>query len=365
MCRLYASTSPLWIRYLSILRWILVWRSCNQSKPSPPPLPTRGQGQGDLLKLLSMNQGLYWGSLVPEHFLPRLSPFIWSPAHSGLHHRLAKPVLTPCSQDICIVSFLLVTESITFLWICLSTVLKRDHSPGGRRDCAGRGVAQLSWSRSKASRTWAMPLSQPKRRAGVSGPNCAWASLGVGAGHCKRQLLQRGGRDLRGQWRDPEGGSTLPLPLLAGLHLLGSGIVLAIPQGSRGREGDEGLARHGHLLQEAPALVLRPGHCRCFCSWHPCLWSASICWASSFSCAKWPLGLLLSSGSWDVEVGAGLLRAAAAVAIPDCIRAQSNVLGPIAWGRGVLLMVSVAGSLKLHLPHNPLLFPSWLLQMCP
>ena len=44
MCRLYASTSPLWIRYLSILRWILVWRSCNQSKPSPPSPPNPRPG---------------------------------------------------------------------------------------------------------------------------------------------------------------------------------------------------------------------------------------------------------------------------------------------------------------------------------
>lgn len=46
--------------------------------------------------------------------------------------------------------------------------------------------------------------------------------------------------------------------------------------------------------------------------------------------AKWPLRLFLSSGSRDVEVGAWLLRAAAAVTIPHHIRAQSSVLGPVA-----------------------------------
>ena len=40
MCRLYANSFLLWIRYSSILRWILVWRSCNQSKPSPPTSPS-------------------------------------------------------------------------------------------------------------------------------------------------------------------------------------------------------------------------------------------------------------------------------------------------------------------------------------
>ena len=379
MCRFNANSSLLWIRYSSILRWILVWRSCNQKSHTPTSPPNQWPGSkgftqaaaakslqscltvcepvdssppgspipgilqartlewvaisfsnawkwkvkvkslscvqlfgtpwtaahqaplsmgfsrqeywsrmplpSPLLKLLSMNQGLYWGNLVPELFSPCLSPFIWSPAHSGLHHRLAKLVLTLCSQDIWIVSF---------LWSCSPSRSSESASPlcsNMLRALEGggtvRAMALLSCPGHGARRAPCGPCLLPAQMKGQglrSELHMGFDHGGqVTVSHSLSSMVAVTSEDL---WRDPQGGSTLLLSLLAGLHPLGSGIVLVISQGSRGREGDEGSARHGHLLQEAPALVLRPDRCRCFCSWHFCFWSAFICWASSIFWCK-------------------------------------------------------------------------------